>query len=62
MLQRLGMNDSDAIGIFGTQITLRNEFPIELKVQNKVTLNAFDEAVTDDVYETADDLYEEVFK
>ena len=62
VLQQLGMNVSDAIRIFLTQVSLRNEFPIELKVPNKITLNAFSETVTDDVYETADDLFAEVIE
>ena len=60
VLQQLGMNVLDAIRIFLTQVTLRKEFPIELKIPNKVTLNAFSEVVTDEVYETADDLFGEV--
>ncbi|MBL4910941.1 MAG: type II toxin-antitoxin system RelB/DinJ family antitoxin [Alteromonadaceae bacterium] len=62
VLQKLGMNVSDAIRIFLTQVSLRNEFPIELKVPNKITLNAFAEEITDDVYETADDLFAEVIE
>lgn len=60
VLQQLGMNVSDAIRIFLTQVSLRNEFPLELKVPNKTTLNAFNEIVTDDIYENADDLFAEV--
>ena len=62
VLQKLGMNVSDAIRIFLTQVSLRNEFPIELKVPNKITLDAIAEAITEDVYETADDLFAEVIE
>ena len=60
VLETLGMNMSDAIRIFLTQISLRNEFPMELRVPNKVTLEAMAAEVTDDIYESADDLFEEV--
>jgi len=62
VLQKLGMNVSDAIRIFLTQVSLRNEFPIELKVPNKITLDAIAEAITEYVYETADDLFAEVIE
>ena len=62
VLQQLGMSVSDAIRLFLTQVSLRNEFPIELKIPNKETLNAFSEATTDDVYETANELFDEVME
>jgi DNA-damage-inducible protein J len=62
VLQRLGMSVSDAIRLFLTQVSLRNEFPIELKIPNKETLNTFSEATTDDVYETANELFDEVME
>ncbi|MCG3737821.1 type II toxin-antitoxin system RelB/DinJ family antitoxin [Vibrio cincinnatiensis] len=60
VLGALGMNMSDAIRIFLTQVSLRHEFPIELKVPNKTTLEAMAAEPTDDIYESADDLFEEV--
>ncbi len=60
VLQQLGMNVSDAIRIFLTQVSLRGEFPIELKNPNHTTLQAFDESVSDETYATADDLFAEV--
>ncbi|EOG9063864.1 type II toxin-antitoxin system RelB/DinJ family antitoxin [Vibrio fluvialis] len=60
VLGALGMNMSDAIRIFLTQVSLRNEFPMELRVPNKVTLEAMAAEPTDDIYESADDLFEEV--
>ncbi len=60
VLGALGMNLSDAIRIFLTQVSLRNEFPIELKIPNKVTLEAMAAETTDDTYESSDDLFDEV--
>lgn len=60
VLDALGMNMSDAIRIFLTQVALRNEFPMELRVPNNVTLEAMAAEPTDDVYESVNDLFEEV--
>ncbi len=60
VLGQLGMNMSDAIRIFLTQVSLRNEVPVELKVPNKETLEAMASKPTDDIYESADDLFDEV--
>lgn len=60
VLGDLGMSVSDAIRIFLTQVSLRNEFPVELKVPNKKTLEAMADEVTDDTYESADELFSEV--
>ena len=43
ILARLGMTTSDAIRMFLTQVVARKEFPVELKVPNKVTLKAMEE-------------------
>ena len=60
ILSELGMSMSDAIRIFLSQVRLRHEFPVELKVPNQVTLKAMKEPVTDDVYDSADDLFMDI--
>ncbi len=60
ILSELGMSMSDAIRIFLSQVKLRHEFPVELKVPNQNTLQAMHEAVTEDVYDSADDLFNDV--
>ena len=41
---------------------MRNEFPIELKVPNQATLNAMNESVTDDVYNSSNELFGEALE
>ncbi|OBU31049.1 type II toxin-antitoxin system RelB/DinJ family antitoxin [Photobacterium phosphoreum] len=60
ILSELGMSMSDAIRIFLSQIKLRNEFPIELKIPNRETLKAMKEPVTKDEYSSASDLFSDV--
>jgi DNA-damage-inducible protein J len=48
------------IRLFLTQVSLRQEFPIELKIPNKVTLEAMKENVTEKTYDSVDDLFNEV--
>jgi len=60
VLAELGMSMGEAIRLFLTQISLRHEFPVELKVPNKSTLKAMSEKPTDDVYQTVDELFDEV--
>lgn len=60
ILSELGMSMSDAIRIFLSQVKLRHEFPIELKIPNKETLKAMSEPLADDAYDSADDLFEDV--
>jgi len=62
ILGKLGMSMSDAIRLFLNQVTMRNEFPIELKIPNKETLNAMNESVTDEVYDSSSELFDEVLK
>ena len=57
VLAKLGMSVSDAIRIFLTQVSLRNAFPIELKVPNETTLKAMSEPLDASVYETSDALF-----
>lgn len=60
ILNQMGMSMSDAIRIFLNQVTLRNEFPVELRVPNPETLKAMQEPVCDEKYESASDLFDEV--
>ena len=62
ILSELGMSMSNAIRIFLSQVRLRHEFPVELKVPNQVTLKAMEEPVTNDVYDSADDLFMDVLE
>jgi len=43
ILVSIGMSTSDAMRLFIKQIVIREEFPIELKVLNQKTINAFKE-------------------
>ena len=60
VLAKLGMSVSDAIRIFLTQVSLRNAFPIELKVPNETTLKAMFEPLDASVYETSDALFNDI--
>ena len=43
ILASIGMSTSDAMRLFLKQIVIRGEFPLELKVPNQETINAFKE-------------------
>ncbi len=43
VLAAIGMSSSEAIRLFFQQIANRKEFPLELKVPNQQTLDAFNE-------------------
>lgn len=60
ILSELGMSMSDAIRIFLSQVKLRHEFPVELKVPNQDTLKAMQEPVIDDTYDSANDLFNDI--
>jgi DNA-damage-inducible protein J len=60
VLSKIGMSMEEAIRLFLAQVSLRQEFPIELKVPNKTTLNSMSDKPTDDVYQNVDDLFNEV--
>ncbi len=60
VLNELGMSVTEAIRLFLTQITLRQEFPLELKRPNTITLAAIDDTVTEESFNTVDDLFDEV--
>lgn len=60
VLAQLGMSLSDAIRIFLSQVSLRQEFPVELKIPNRTTLAAMAAPVTDDIYDSVEDLFGEI--
>ena len=43
ILSSIGMSTSDAMRLFLKQVAIRGTFPLELKVPNKKTINAFEE-------------------
>lgn len=43
ILASIGMSTSDAMRLFLKQVVIRGEFPLELKVPNQKTMNAFEE-------------------
>lgn len=43
VLASIGMSTSDAMRLFLKQVAIRGEFPLELKVPNQKTVNAFRE-------------------
>lgn len=58
VLRSLGMTPTEAIRLLYRQIALRNEFPIELKVPNRITQETFsktDQGVELEEFETLDD-------
>lgn len=60
VLSEMGMSMGEAIRLFLTQVSLRQEFPVELKIPNKTTLKAMSDKSTDDIYQNIDDLFDEV--
>jgi DNA-damage-inducible protein J len=58
VLDELGMSMTEAIRLFLTQISLRQEFPLELKIPNQTTLQAISAAPTDEIYHSADELFD----
>jgi DNA-damage-inducible protein J len=60
VLDELGMSMAEAIRLFLTQIALRQEFPLELKIPNQTTLQAISAAPTDEIYHSTDELFNEV--
>ncbi len=60
VLDSLGMSMTEAIRLFLTQVSLRQEFPIELKIPNKTTLAAMSDEVTEETYSSVDELFNEV--
>ena len=60
VLNNIGMSMTEAIRLFLTQVSLRQEFPIELTTPNATTLKAMAESPTDKTYESVDTLFDDV--
>ena len=60
VLSEIGMSMGEAIRLFLTQVSLRHEFPVELKIPSKTTLKAMSDKPTDEIYQNVDDLFDEV--
>jgi DNA-damage-inducible protein J len=60
VLDEIGMSMTEAIRLFLTQIALRQEFPLELKIPNQTTLQAISAAPTEEIYHSTDELFDEV--
>ena len=60
VLDGIGMSMTEAIRLFLTQIALRQEFPLELKIPNQTTLQALSAAPTEEIYHSAAKLFDEV--
>lgn len=60
VLKTIGMDMSDAIRLFVTQIANRKEFPIELRVPNQTTIDAMNADVEPETYESAEALFSEI--
>lgn len=61
VLAELGMTPTEAVRLLYRQIALRGEFPIELKVPNKLTastLRKAEQGVEIESFETANELFE----
>jgi DNA-damage-inducible protein J len=43
ILASIGMSTSDAMRLFLKQVAIRGAFPLELKIPNQKTVNAFEE-------------------
>jgi len=54
------MSMTETIRLFLTQVSLRQEFPIELKAPNKTTLATMPDEVTEETYSSVDGLFNEV--
>ena len=60
VLSEIGMSMGEAIRLFLTQVSLRHEFPVELKIPNNTTLKAMSDKPTDDIHQNVDDLFDEI--
>ena len=62
VLKSIGMETSDAIRLLLNQIATRQEFPLELRVPNSVTIAAMNAEAEPEVYESSDALFEAIFE
>ena len=58
VLQKIGMTPTDAVRLLYRQIALRSEFPLELRVPNKLTANTLAKSDRNEEIETFDSLDE----
>ena len=56
VLKSIGMKPSDAVRLLYKQISLRKQFPLELRVPNKLTANTIEKAERGEELETFDSL------
>lgn len=61
VLKSIGMDTSDAIRLFLSQIATRQEFPLELRVPNTATIMAMNAQAEPEIYESSDALFENIF-
>ncbi|VAX05946.1 hypothetical protein MNBD_GAMMA26-638 [hydrothermal vent metagenome] len=60
VLASIGLSSSEAIRLFFKQIAIRKEFPLELKVPNKKTLDAISADSESGTYSNADQLFSSI--
>jgi len=56
VLHKIGMTPTDAVRLLYRQIALRKEFPLELRVPNKLTASTLDKSDRGEDIETFDSL------
>jgi DNA-damage-inducible protein J len=56
VLNKIGMTPTDAVRLLYRQIALRREFPLELRVPNKLTASTLDKSDRGEEIETFDSL------
>lgn len=56
VLHRIGMTPTDAVRLLYRQIAMRKEFPLELRVPNKLTASTLDKSDRDEEIESFDTL------
>ena len=56
VLHRIGMTPTDAVRLLYRQIALRREFPLELRIPNKLTASTLDKSDRGEEIETFDSL------
>jgi len=65
ILNKLGLNHSEAINIYYRQIIIRNGIPFSLEIPNETTLNAVEEVESGKIkksFEDADELFEDLLQ
>ena len=56
VLEKIGMTPTDAVRLLYRQIALRKEFPLELRVPNKLTASTLSKSDREEGIETFDSL------